>query len=152
MIITGLKLAGHKITSDVFFDTLHVIPSGDSLPEIKKRAIEKSINLRYFDDDTIGIALDETVNKEDVDDLLWIFGAKVSDEIVNLVNVSRSNISHTDFKRTSHYMTHLVFNQHHSETRIVRYMKQLENKDVSLVHSMIPLVNIRNHQFFTRKI
>lgn len=137
-----MKQRGHTLTNKVFFDTIHVIPVKDSLPEIKKRASEKMINLRYFEDDSVGVALDETVTKEDVDDLLWIFEANNVEEVVQSVNVSKSNIVNTEFKRTSHYMTHLVFNQHHSETRIVRYMKQLENKDVSLVHSMIPLVSI----------
>lgn len=55
--------------------------------------------------------------------------------------LSEKNISKTKFKRTSQYLQHPVFNSHQSETQIVRYMKQLENKDVSLVHSMIPLVS-----------
>lgn len=55
-----------------------------------------------------------------------------------------NNVSKTKFKRTSQYLQHPVFNSHQSETKIVRYMKELENKDVSLVHSMIPLVSVSN--------
>lgn len=55
-----------------------------------------------------------------------------------------NNVSQTKFKRTSQYLQHPVFNSHQSETKIVRYMKELENKDVSLVHSMIPLVSASN--------
>jgi len=57
-------------------------------------------------------------------------------------DILEKSISKTIFKRTSQYLQHSVFNSHQSETQILRYMKQLENKDVSLVHSMIPLVNI----------
>lgn len=77
----GLKQRGHKLTNNVFFDTLHVTPI-EPVSEIKKRAMDKNINLRYFADDTIGIALDETVTKNDVEDLLWIFDAKCVNEVL----------------------------------------------------------------------
>lgn len=79
---------------------------------------------------------------DDITDLLWIFGCDTSaHEIAELPQVAEKSIIRNEFKRTSPYLTHSVFNSYHSETRIVRYMKQLENKDVSLVHSMIPLVS-----------
>jgi glycine dehydrogenase len=64
---------------------------------------------------------------------------KLSNEIEN-PDILEGSILESEFRRTSPYLTHPVFNYHHSETRIVRYMKSLENKDISLVHSMIPLV------------
>merc|ERR1719461_2674340 len=73
------------------------------------------INLRYFEDGGVGVSLDETISHRDLRDLL------------------------SGFQRTSAFLTHPVFNIHHSETDMVRYMKKLENKDVSLVHSIIPL-------------
>lgn len=78
-----------------------------------------------------------------MNDLLWIFGceSKAEEISVNLSEVPQRSLLRTPFKRLSSYLMHPVFNSHHSETNIVRYMKQLENKDLSLVHSMIPLVS-----------
>ena len=92
--------------------------------------------IRYFDDgECVGLSLDETVTEQDLDDLKWIF------EIDRQMTSSQKSneVIPTDIKRTSDYLTHDVFNSHQSETRLLRYMKQLENKDISLVHSMIPL-------------
>lgn len=136
----GIRQRGHKQSNDVYFDTLHVVPLSDhDAAAIKARAQEKKINLRYFDDGAVGVALDETTTMEDVNDLLWIFDCKPVEEVIKSDDVRARSIQQGPFRRTSPYLTHPVFNMHHSETRIVRYMKRLENKDVSLVHSMIPL-------------
>ncbi|XP_059059207.1 glycine dehydrogenase (decarboxylating), mitochondrial [Achroia grisella] len=136
----GIRLRGHKQSNDIYFDTLHVVPLSDhDTSIIKARAEEKKINLRYFDDGAVGVALDETTTMQDVDDLLWIFDCKNVKEVMQSDNVRSRSILKGSFRRTSPYLTHPVFNMHHSETRIVRYMKRLENKDISLVHSMIPL-------------
>ncbi|XP_046675131.1 glycine dehydrogenase (decarboxylating), mitochondrial [Homalodisca vitripennis] len=135
----GLRMAGHTILSSLVFDTLRVstsIPKADIL----SRCEFKRINLRHFPDNSIGISLDETITKEDIEDILWIFGSTKSlNEILNEGNLKANSIGQSELKRTSPYLTHPVFNMHHSESRIVRYMKSLENKDISLVHSMIPL-------------
>lgn len=135
----GLTAAGHKSLNDVFFDTLHIKPVNLTIEEIKAAAEQKEINLRYFNDDTIGIALDETVKPNDLEDLLQIFRCKDLKTVLDTFDASKNNISKSSFQRTSSFLTHPVFSSHHSETRIVRYMKKLENKDISLVHSMIPL-------------
>ncbi|XP_019868372.2 glycine dehydrogenase (decarboxylating), mitochondrial [Aethina tumida] len=135
----GLKEDGNILTNEYFFDTLRIQPKID-LDELKSRADEKKINLRYYDDGAVGVSLDETVTFNDINDIFYIFGS--SRKIENLVDdpaVRQKSISASEFRRTSQFLTHPVFNSHHSETRIVRYMKILENKDVSLVHSMIPL-------------
>lgn len=135
----GLIAAGHQQLNDVFFDTLHVKPVGLTVDVIKIAAEAKEINLRYFDDGTIGIALDETVKTKDVEDLLTIFRCKSLSQVLDTSDLNKSSIAKSNFRRTSAFLTHPVFSSHHSETRIVRYMKRLENKDISLVHSMIPL-------------
>ncbi|XP_072940362.1 glycine dehydrogenase (decarboxylating), mitochondrial [Epargyreus clarus] len=136
----GIRQRGHKQTNDVYFDTLYIEPVAEhDASAIKARAHEKKINLRYFDDGAVGVALDETTTMQDVDDLLWIFDCKKVDEVAQSGDVRSCSIHKGPFRRTSPYLTHPVFNMHHSETRIVRYMKRLENKDISLVHSMIPL-------------
>ncbi|KAI4573449.1 hypothetical protein MJG53_003326 [Ovis ammon polii x Ovis aries] len=138
-IITGLKRAGHQLQHDLFFDTLK-IQCGCSAKEVLGRAAQRQINIRLFEDGTLGISLDETVGEKDLDDLLWIFGCESSAELVaESMGEERRGILGTALKRTSPFLTHQVFNSYHSETNIVRYMKRLENKDISLVHSMIPL-------------
>nr|XP_051714153.1 glycine dehydrogenase (decarboxylating), mitochondrial isoform X2 [Oryctolagus cuniculus] len=135
----GLKRAGHALQHDLFFDTLKV-QCGCSVKEVLGRAAQRQINFRIFEDGTLGISLDETVNEKDLDDLLWIFGCESSAELLaECMGEELRGIPGSAFKRTSPYLTHQVFNRYHSETNIVRYMKKLENKDISLVHSMIPL-------------
>lgn len=135
----GLQLAGHQSLNKMFFDTLHIRPNGMTTEEVRKRAEQKEINFRYFEDGTIGIALDETVKTSDLEDLLWIFGCSTVAEVVERSELSKTSIASSTFRRTSAFLTHPTFSNHQSESRIVRYMKKLENKDISLVHSMIPL-------------
>lgn len=135
----GLQKAGHQQLNDFYFDTIRIAPKGMTSDEIKERAESKKINLRYVKDGSITIALDETTKIADIEDLLWVFKADVLNEVIKDDNVLAKNISNSTFKRTSLFLTHPIFSKHHSETRMVRYMKQLENKDISLVHSMIPL-------------
>uniref|UniRef100_A0A2R8ZDA7 Glycine cleavage system P protein n=1 Tax=Pan paniscus TaxID=9597 RepID=A0A2R8ZDA7_PANPA len=135
----GLQRAGHQLQHDLFFDTLK-IQCGCSVKEVLGRAAQRQINFRLFEDGTLGISLDETVNEKDLDDLLWIFVCESSAELVaESMGEECRGIPGSVFKRTSPFLTHQVFNSYHSETNIVRYMKKLENKDISLVHSMIPL-------------
>ncbi|XP_050454391.1 glycine dehydrogenase (decarboxylating), mitochondrial isoform X1 [Cataglyphis hispanica] len=135
----GLEVTGNEINNMYFFDTIKVSPK-ISVQKLKENANKAEINLRYYSDGTIGIALDETTTIEDVNDLYNVFSANttVEDVIKNEDFLARS-LNKSDFHRTIPYLQHPVFNSYHSETRIVRYMKSLENKDVSLVHSMIPL-------------
>jgi len=142
LLAKGLKESGNIIENPMFFDTLKVSPRLDQ-NEIRLRAHEMKINLRYFNDGAVGISLDETVSHKDLKDLLWVFQCpktieQVADSVTSPMYPDGS-ILNSNFQRTSSYLTHPVFNIHHSETDMVRYMKRLENKDVSLVHSMIPL-------------
>lgn len=135
----GLHDAGHEVLNEIFFDTLHINPTGLTSAEIRKAAEAKEINFRYFEDGTIGVALDETVKPKDLEDLLSIFRCKTLAQVLETSDINKNSISKSQFRRTSSFLTHPVFSSHHSETRMVRYMKKLENKDISLVHSMIPL-------------
>ncbi|KYM81421.1 Glycine dehydrogenase [decarboxylating], mitochondrial [Atta colombica] len=135
----GLEVAGNAINNIYFFDTITVSPK-ISVQVIKENANKAKINLRYFNNDTIGISLDETTTAEDVNDLFKIFAMNITvEEVVKDESFLARSLDKSDFHRTISYLQHPVFNSYHSETRIVRYMKSLENKDVSLVHSMIPL-------------
>lgn len=135
----GLHMAGHQQLNRNFFDTLHVVPHGIEAAEIRERAEQKQINLRYLDDGSVSVALDETVKTSDLEDLLWVFKCRKLAEVLERADFGERAIEHSTFRRTSAFLTHPTFTSHHSESRIVRYMKKLENKDISLVHSMIPL-------------
>uniref|UniRef100_A0A8C7MFJ9 Glycine cleavage system P protein n=1 Tax=Oncorhynchus kisutch TaxID=8019 RepID=A0A8C7MFJ9_ONCKI len=139
ILAEGLKRAGHRLHSEMFFDTLKVGCSV-AAKDILERAVQREINLRVYSEGVLGVSLDETVTERDLDDLLWVFGCESSAELIAEKMGERvKGIMGSPFKRTSKYLVHTVFNSYHSETNIVRYMKRLENKDISLVHSMIPL-------------
>lgn len=136
----ALKENGYTQTNNVFFDTLHILPANHvTQEEIKARAEEKKINLRYFSDSSVGVSIDETTRTHDLEDLLWIFKCPPLGDVIDDPHIRKNSIHNSQFYRTGSFLTHPVFQKHHSENRMVRYMKQLENKDISLVHSMIPL-------------
>lgn len=142
LLAKGIKDTDLTITNDLFFDTLTLkSPSPQHLNAITQKANEAEINLRYYNDGTrVSVSLDETVNDADVNDLLHIFGSSSSiTDLHTNQDASLQTIQSTNLHRTSSYLTHPVFNSHHSEMQLMRYMKRLENMDVSLVHSMIPL-------------
>ncbi|KAM3937705.1 glycine dehydrogenase (decarboxylating), mitochondrial [Leptodactylus fuscus] len=139
ILAEGLRRAGHKLHNELFFDTVK-IHCGCPVKEVLDRAAQRQINLRVYSDGALGVSLDETVKEKDLDDLLWVFGCESSAELVaESMGEENKGILSTAFKRTSKFLAHPVFNSYHSETNLVRYMKRLENKDISLVHSMIPL-------------
>ena len=134
-LAAGLKKLGYKISSENFFDTLRVELGNTKLEVILDAAHERNINLRIFDNSTVGISLDETTTETDLIDLWQIFALK--DQLP--FTVEELPISHSQLSRTSKYLTHPVFNRYHSETELLRYLHQLESKDLSLTTSMIPL-------------
>uniref|UniRef100_A0AAR2INV0 Glycine cleavage system P protein n=1 Tax=Pygocentrus nattereri TaxID=42514 RepID=A0AAR2INV0_PYGNA len=139
ILAEGLIRAGHKLQHETFFDTLK-IHCGVAAKDILEKAVQRQVNLRVYSEGVLGVSLDETVTERDLDDLLWIFGCESSAELIaEKMNERTKGLLASPFKRTSKFLTHPVFNSYHSETNIVRYMKRLENKDISLVHSMIPL-------------
>jgi glycine dehydrogenase len=131
-LATGLKSLGIKQVNEAYFDTIK-IEVGDK-NAIKKAAEAAGMNFRYFETNHIAISLDETSNPETVDAILAIFGAKGKVQLNSSVSPITGQLS-----RTSAFMTHPVFNSHHAEHEMLRYIKKLENKDLSMVHSMISL-------------
>ena len=131
------------------FDTIAVTVGVGKSSEVAKWAVDnKGINLRVINGDELGITIDETVDAQDLFDILCIFKTFSSQKTpVTLENVlselrndefTPASLPHS-FKRTSSYLTHPVFNTHHSETELLRYIHHLQSKDLSLTHSMIPL-------------
>lgn len=127
----------------VLFDTVVVDTENNSDNLIKKALKEKKINLRKIDEGHIGITVDETITKTDIEDILDVFrgfvGVKDLPDIEAFAEQVSANTIPEKFKRNTPYLTHPVFNTHHSETELLRYIHQLQSKDLSLVHSMIPL-------------
>lgn len=145
-----LKKLGYQQLNSVYFDTLK-ISSSVPVEKIRSLAETASINFRYIpahslsggDEQYIGISLDETTQPEDVRTIVKIFaraaGKSFASVDVDALFASTDAAYSSPFHRTSDYLTHPIFNQHHSETEMLRYLKSLENKDLSLTHSMIPL-------------
>lgn len=134
-LAAGLKKLGYKIVSENFFDTLRVELGNTKLEAILDAANQRNINLRIFDNSAVGISLDETTTEADLIDLWQIFALK--DKLP--FTVEELPISHSQLSRQSKYLTHPIFNRYHSETELLRYLHQLESKDLSLTTSMIPL-------------
>ncbi|EMD1174285.1 aminomethyl-transferring glycine dehydrogenase [Vibrio harveyi] len=134
----GLTKGGFELAHNSFFDTI-TINTGAQTEELYAKALAADINLRKLGTQ-LGVSFDETTTVSDVEALFAVFGVK--EEVAAL----STEIAGNEFaaipealRRTTEYLTHPVFNTHHSETQMMRYLKQLENKDFSLTHGMIPL-------------
>jgi glycine dehydrogenase len=136
-IVTAL---GYKIGPAPFFDTLRITMSSRwSAHELAAEAVKHGINLRVIDADTIGIALDETVSSAELDTLVQIFTK--GEETTRTAGMLEGTPGQwpAALHRTSKYLTHPVFNKYRTETEMLRYIRKLESRDLSLCHSMIPL-------------
>ncbi|EHH3657824.1 aminomethyl-transferring glycine dehydrogenase [Vibrio parahaemolyticus] len=138
ILAAGLTKAGFELAHNSFFDTI-TINTGEKTQDLYTKALAADINLRVLPG-KLGISLDETTTVADVEALFAVFGVKED------VAALSTEIAGNEFaaipealRRTSEYLTHPVFNTYHSETQMMRYLKQLENKDFSLTHGMIPL-------------
>ncbi|WP_456294923.1 aminomethyl-transferring glycine dehydrogenase [Vibrio sp. AK197] len=138
ILAAGLTKAGYELAHNSFFDTL-TINSGENTESLYQKAQQADINLRKLKGQ-LGISLDETTTTDDISALSSVFGvsAEISELSADIAANELAAIPET-CRRTSAYLTHPVFNTHHSETQMMRYLKQLENKDFSLTHGMIPL-------------
>ena len=137
----GLKKLGVRVARARFFDTVRVEGEPAKVDAWVAGARARKMNLRRIDDRSLGIALDETTSAAEVDALLAVFhdtaSAAASPGCVELAREASPALS--GLERQSAYLSHPVFNVHHSETEMLRYIRSLEERDVSLVHSMIPL-------------
>ncbi len=135
-----LNTLGYSQLNKEFFDTLLIkINSSAEVSKIRELALAQEINFRYTIENTIGISLDETTSIQDISDIVNIF-AEVAGKTTKLSNTDISIIEiNSKFRRTSCFLTQEIFNKHRSETEMMRYIKMLERKDISLTHSMISL-------------
>ncbi len=135
----GLEQLGIRQQNASFFDTVTVELDDISSEDVKKIALENEVNFYYVDDKHVSISLDETTTKADVEDILQIF-AKAMGKTVESFEVNEATLQIPDeLVRQSRFMQQDIFNQYRSETDMMRYMKKLENRDLALNRTMIPL-------------
>ena len=139
-LVVGLERLGHIVEGGAFFDTIRLTPNGLPAESVIAAAQSRGYNLRDYGDGTVGISLDETTTREDVQILIESFAGGSTfrlnvDELAAAGAHQQSKIQN----RQSKILQHAVFNRYHSETEMLRYMRRLESRDLSLTHSMIPL-------------
>jgi glycine dehydrogenase len=140
LLATGLRQLGFDIGSQELFDTIRVRLTRTQCEQILVRADEQGLNLRRYDDESLGISLDETTEPEDVQRLMEVFAghARLPFSVQTLAETADTSFP-ANLARTSPYLTHEVFNRYHAEHEILRYLHRLQARDLSLTHSMIPL-------------
>jgi glycine dehydrogenase len=138
----GLRRLGYELGDEPFFDTLRIASGGRPADDLLSAAQLRKINLRKLDGATVGLSLDEATTIEEVQTLLEIFGA-AADRVPDFAVEELAAAAELDFgaphARTSDFLTHPVFNRFHQEHEMLRYIKRLEGRDLSLTTSMIPL-------------
>ena len=133
----GLNQGGFA-SNEQFFDTL-CIETKTQQPGILQRAQEAKVNLRVIDSTRLGVSLDETTTPEDVSKLLKVFGVEADlNSLLSQANSSDTGIPES-LRRESDFLSHPVFHRYHSETELMRYLRNLEEKDLALNRAMIPL-------------
>ncbi len=137
----GLSRLGVNVHHGSFFDTVRVDGSAAEIAGWMTAAAARRINLRRLSRDALTIALDETTTAADVERLWEVFAP--SDKVLGGLSVEalarETSLPWGPAARTGAYLTHPIFNSHHSETEMLRYMRRLESRDLSLTHAMIPL-------------
>lgn len=136
-VAEAIEERGFELTSSAFFDT--IVVKVKNISHIKEKAERQFINLRYISTNHIGISLDETTDVADLYDLINCFENDTDPVTFDIHQDAKLDYIPSALTRTSSFLTHPVFNTHHSESQMMRYIKQLENKDLSLNTSMISL-------------
>lgn len=140
-VASELEGLGFKMCHNHYFDTLKFsLPANLKQEDIRLQAELRDINLRYFEDGCVGLSIDETINDYSVHELLAVFTMAVGNTTVFMIDdLPQKSIISSEFLRNSEFLTHPTFNSYHTETELMRYIKRLDRKDISLAHSMISL-------------
>ncbi len=133
----NLKSLGFTQANPHYFDTLKIAVADKKA--IEREAVKQEINFRYFQDNHVGISIDETTSMDDIKRITEIFAQAENKKMIALNGQEQGITWPSSLIRQAPYLTHPVFNTHHAEHEMLRYMKRLENKDLSMVHSMISL-------------
>ncbi|ATB40863.1 glycine dehydrogenase (aminomethyl-transferring) [Cystobacter fuscus] len=140
LLSRGLTKLGFTATHEHVFDTLRVDATPPQVRAILSAAEANRMNFRRIDERTIGLSLDEVTRASDVESILSVFaGGKALGFSMDELGQGIDSPLPASLRRTSAYLTHPVFNSYHSETEMLRYIRRLESRDLSLTHSMIPL-------------
>lgn len=135
-----LKKLGYTQVNAQYFDTLRfILPDHVSAQQVRTIALSKEVNLRYFENGNVGFSIDETTDVTAANVLLSIFAIAAAKDYQKVEDISDACIINKTLKRTSDFLTHEVFNKYHTETEMMRYIKRLDRKDISLAQSMISL-------------
>jgi len=134
----GFATSGHQSLNDGFFDTLFIETATDA-QDICGTAQQLGINLRLIDDRHIGVALDETTTREDIENVWRAFGIEQSFDTVSQAMQSLNNAIPKPLRRSEAFLEHSVFNDYRTETEMLRYLRKLQSRDIALDRSMIPL-------------
>jgi glycine dehydrogenase len=134
-VANTLEKLGFQQTNTAYFDTIVVKADAAAVKEI---AEQNEVNFLYIDENTVGISINEATTANDLNDIAFIFATVVEKETIAVEKATDSKIL-SSVVRTTSFMEEPVFNSYHSETEMMRYIKKLERKDLSLNHSMIAL-------------
>ena len=135
-----LSKLGYVQRNEVFFDTLRLgLPNHVSPQEIRTISVSKGVNLRYFENGDIGVSINETTSMADAKLLLNIFAIAAEMPVGEVNEIPEASAISRELRRRTGFLTHEVFCKYHTETEMMRYIKRLERKDISLAHSMISL-------------
>ncbi len=132
----ALNKLGVYQTNAAFFDTILVKADAN---KVKAIAEKQEVNFYYVDADTISISVNETTSISDINQIIFIFAEATGKDSFTVTELTTANNLPKSLERTSSFLQHEVFNNHHSESQLMRYIKKLERKDLSLNHSMISL-------------
>ena len=138
-LASAIKDLGFDQVNEQYFDTLLIDLGEISSDLVNKVALEAQINFLYVDEHTICISLNETTTRQDLNGILTVLAAVKGCDAIRITEVYDSSTISEPLQRSTDFMTHEVFNMYHSETEMMRYIKRLERKDLSLNHSMIAL-------------
>ncbi|WP_019556676.1 aminomethyl-transferring glycine dehydrogenase [Thiomicrorhabdus arctica] len=139
LFANGLTQLGFKVNNKVYFDTLNIFVPGKAVA-IQQAAVDKGINLRPIDADTVGLSFDESSTLQDITVLWEVFAGEQAVSLkAEVLMKDQPPVIGEDLLRTSEFLTHPVFHEHRSETQMMRYMRCLADKDLALDRAMIPL-------------
>ncbi len=140
LIAQEVEKLGYNQLNENYFDTIRfAIPAGVGLADIERMSLDLEMNFRYYSNGDVGLSIDETTNLEDVNWIVKVFAKAAHLPVPRIVAISELFTLDKSFLRSSEYLTEDVFNKYRSETDMVRYVKMLERRDISLTHSMISL-------------
>ena len=140
LLTNEITRLGYKQVNQNFFDTFRIdLPRHVKREDIEWLSLDLEMNFRYFPNGQIGLSIDETTNIEDINWIVEVFAKAANKPVPVIASIPENMTIDSSFRRKSRYLSQKVFSKYRSETEMARYIKRLEKKDISLVHSMISL-------------